>query len=56
MRNINVKLFKIGFVVQEMLFNDISIFSSGGQFIGQSGNHLCYFSRRHYGEHLCESI
>ena len=34
MRNINVKLFKIGSVVQEkMLFKGISIFSSGGQFV-----------------------
>ena len=33
-----MKLFKIGSVVQEkMLFKDISIFSSGGQFDRQSG-------------------
>ena len=49
MRNISVKLFEFGSVVQD----DLELWRP---FCSSQRNHLFNFGRRHYEEHLCEII
>ena len=56
MGNICVELFEFGPVIQDMLFKDLSTFTSCSSFVQLSGTIYANFGRWHYGEHLCGII
>ena len=52
MRNISVKFFELGPVVQEMMsFKDISFLQLWWPFCLREQNNLCNFGRGHYKKH-----
>ena len=56
MRNISVKLFEFGPVVQEISFKNSSYLKLWRPFCSAEQNNLCNFSRGHLEEHFCEII
>ena len=56
MENIHVKLYKLGPVVQEMSFKDMSYLELWQSLCSVDWNHLCSIRRRHPEDQSCEII